>query len=185
LAASRCCWDRRWTRWGYRPVAIGMPRKPNNTTTKHFQSYAGAAARSGWPLPSWALGRAQGCRRFASCAGLIEEALALSHLLGDIRIHVASETQIAVIEFLTGHTAEAVDRARRTVETTRRQGTLATESTALHALADFLILDDHIEPGRAAALRVFELSRALGNVDPKRTQWRCDFRNRIERGSER
>ena len=50
------------------------------------------------------------------------------------------------------------------VETSRQHGTLATEFTALHALAGFLILDNQIEPGRAAALRAFELSRALGNV---------------------
>jgi len=31
-------------------------------------------------------------------------------------------------------------------------------------LAAFLIFDDQIEPGRAAALKAFELSRALGNV---------------------
>jgi tetratricopeptide (TPR) repeat protein len=95
---------------------------------------------------------------------LIDEALALSNALGDIRMHVACETQIAVIEFAVGQTAEAIDRARRAVETSRRYGTLATEFTALHALATFLIFDDQIEPGRAAALRAFRLSRALGNV---------------------
>jgi tetratricopeptide (TPR) repeat protein len=95
---------------------------------------------------------------------LIEEALALSNALGDIRVQVACETQIAIIEFAAGRMAEAIDRARRAVETSRRHGTLATEFTALHALAAFLIFDDQIEPGRAAALRTFELSRALGNV---------------------
>jgi len=35
---------------------------------------------------------------------------------------------------------------------------------ALQWLAAFLIFDDQIEPGRAAALKAFELSRALGNV---------------------
>jgi hypothetical protein len=39
------------------------------------------------------------------------------------------------------------------------------EFIALHWLTAFLILDDQIEPGRAAALRAFELSRALGNVN--------------------
>jgi predicted ATPase len=95
---------------------------------------------------------------------LFEEALALSSALGDIGMRVASETQIAVIESLVGQLAEAIDRARRAVETARRDGTLATEFTALRALATFLILDDQLEPGRAAALRAFELSRALGNV---------------------
>jgi predicted ATPase len=99
------------------------------------------------------------------CArALIEEALALCKALGDIRMNVACETQLAVIEFATGQTAEATDRAKRAVEMARRHGTLATEFTALHALAGCLILDDQIEPGRAAALRAFELSRALGNV---------------------
>jgi hypothetical protein len=41
---------------------------------------------------------------------------------------------------------------------------LSTEFTALIALAAFLIFDGQIEPGSAAALRSFELSRALGNV---------------------
>jgi tetratricopeptide (TPR) repeat protein len=94
----------------------------------------------------------------------IEEALALSNALGDIRVHVACETQLAVIEFAAGQMAEAIGRARRAVGTSCRRGTLATEFTALLFLAAFLILDDQIEPGRAAALRAFELSRALGNV---------------------
>jgi hypothetical protein len=38
------------------------------------------------------------------------------------------------------------------------------EFSALHWLAGFLILDDQIKPGRAAALRALELSRALGNA---------------------
>ena len=66
---------------------------------------------------------------------------------------------------LAGQMAEAIDRARRAVEASRRHGTLTVEFLALHWLAGFLILDDQIEPGRAAALRAFELSRALGNVD--------------------
>src|SRR5271166_2471689 len=60
---------------------------------------------------------------------------------------------------------EAIDRARRAVEASRRHGTLIIEFQAVHWLAAFLILDDQIEPGRAAALRAFELSRAVGNVD--------------------
>jgi tetratricopeptide (TPR) repeat protein len=95
---------------------------------------------------------------------LVEEALALSKALGDARMHINCETQLAVIEFAAGQMAEAIDRARRAVEKSRQHGTLATEFTALHALAGFLILNDQIEPGRAAALRAFELSRALGNV---------------------
>ena len=60
--------------------------------------------------------------------------------------------------------AEAIDRARRAVGASRRDGTLTAEFIALHWLAGLLILDGQIEPGRAAALRAFELSRALGNV---------------------
>ena len=60
--------------------------------------------------------------------------------------------------------AEAIDQARRTAEASRSHGTLTAEFRALHILAAFLLLDDQIEPGRAAALRAFELSRALGNV---------------------
>ena len=70
-----------------------------------------------------------------------------------------------MIAFAAGQMAEAIDRARRAVEASRRHGTLTAEFMALHWLAGFLILDDQIEPGRAAALRAFELSRALGNVD--------------------
>jgi tetratricopeptide (TPR) repeat protein len=95
---------------------------------------------------------------------LIEEALALSTSLGDIRMHIACETNIAHIEFAVGQTAEATDRAKRAVEMSRRHGTLATEFTALLTLAAFLVFEDRIEPGRAAALRSCELSRALGNV---------------------
>ncbi len=93
---------------------------------------------------------------------LIEEALALSKALGDVRMHVGCETELAVIECAAGQMTEAIDRATRAVEISRRHGTLATEFTALHAMAGFLILDGQIEPGRAAALRAFELSRALG-----------------------
>jgi hypothetical protein len=60
--------------------------------------------------------------------------------------------------------AEAIDRARRAVEASRWHGTLTIEFLALHSLAGFLILDDQIEAGRAAALRAFELSRAFGNL---------------------
>jgi hypothetical protein len=61
--------------------------------------------------------------------------------------------------------AEAIDHARRAAEASRRHGILAAQLLALHFLAVFLVLDDQIEPGRAAALRAFELARALGNVD--------------------
>ena len=60
--------------------------------------------------------------------------------------------------------AEAIDRARRAVEACCRHGLVTIEFVALHALSGLLILDDQIVAGRAAALRAFELSRALGNV---------------------
>ena len=48
------------TQAGHRPAAIGTSRKPSNTSTKHFQSCAGVAARSGWPMRSWAPGPCAG-----------------------------------------------------------------------------------------------------------------------------
>ena len=95
---------------------------------------------------------------------LLEEALSLSKALGDVRVEDASKVHLAIIAFAAGQVAEAINRARRAVEASRWHGTLAAEFMALHWLAAFLILDDQIEPGRAAALRAFELSRALGNV---------------------
>ena len=96
---------------------------------------------------------------------LIEEALALFKALGDVRLRDVCDVELATIAFAAGQTAEAIEHARRAVEASRRHGILTTEFLALHDLAAYLILDDQIEPGRAAALRAFELSRALGNVD--------------------
>ena len=95
---------------------------------------------------------------------LVEEALALSKALGDVRVYDLCETQLAAIAFRAGQMAEAIDYARRAIEASRRHGTLTAEFMALHWLAGLLLLDDQIEPGRAAALRAFELSRAFGNV---------------------
>jgi tetratricopeptide (TPR) repeat protein len=95
---------------------------------------------------------------------LTEEALALSKELGDVRVLGAWEAQLALNAFAARRMAEAIDLARRAVETSRRHGTLTAEFLALQWLATFLILDDQIEPGRAAAFKAFELSRALGNV---------------------
>ena len=60
---------------------------------------------------------------------------------------------------------EAIDRASHAAEACHRHGTLTAEFLSLHRLAGFLILDDQIEPGRSAALRALELSRAIGNVE--------------------
>ncbi len=94
----------------------------------------------------------------------VEEALALSKALHDDRVLDYCEARLAFIAFAAGQMAEAIDRARRAVETSRMHGILTIEFLALHSLAGFLILDDQIEDARAAALRAFELSRALGNV---------------------
>jgi hypothetical protein len=96
---------------------------------------------------------------------LVGEAFALSKALGDDRMHVVCETQLAAIAFLAGQTTDAIDGAKRAVEASRQYGTLTAEFMALLWLAHFLILDGQIEPGRAAALRAFELSCALGNPD--------------------
>jgi hypothetical protein len=93
---------------------------------------------------------------------LVDEALVLSKALGDVRVQDGCETRLAVIAFQAGQTAEAIDRARRAVQASRRHGTLTAEYMALQWLAGFLILDDQIEPGRVAAGSAFELARALG-----------------------
>ncbi len=95
---------------------------------------------------------------------LIEEALALLKALGDVGMDGFCETELAVVAFLAGQMAEAISRARRAVEMSRRHDALTAEFFALHSLAGCLILDNQIEPGRAAALEAFELSRALGNM---------------------
>lgn len=99
---------------------------------------------------------------------LVEEALALSKALGDGLQLSACEALLATIAFAAGQTAEAIDRARHAVETSRQNSALSAEFIALHSLAAFMILDGQFEPGRAAALRAFELSRALGNAGPPR-----------------
>jgi predicted ATPase/DNA-binding winged helix-turn-helix (wHTH) protein len=103
-------------------------------------------------------------RDFQAARALEEEALALFKALGDVRGQDTCEANVALMTFTAGRTAEAMDRAGRVVETSRRHGTLIAEFMALRYLAAFLLLDDQIEPGRAAALRAFELSRAFGNL---------------------
>ena len=95
----------------------------------------------------------------------VEEALALFKALGDVRLHDICEAQLATIAFEAGQMAEAVARAVRAAEASRRHGILQPEFLALHFLAGLLILDDQIGPGRASLLRAFELSRALGHPD--------------------
>jgi predicted ATPase/class 3 adenylate cyclase len=96
---------------------------------------------------------------------LTEEALVLSKALGDADSLALCEGQLAKITVYEGGAmVEAIDHARRAVEACRGHGTLSAEFIALHRLAGLLILDDQIEPGRVAALKAFELSRALGNA---------------------
>jgi tetratricopeptide (TPR) repeat protein len=115
-----------------------------------------------------ALLRAGGSRLGAgdllAARALVEEALALSKTLGHVRLHDTCEAQLATFAFEANRMAEAIDRARRAFEASHRHGTLTAEFLAQYYLAAFLILDDQIGSGRAAALRAFELSRALGNV---------------------
>jgi predicted ATPase len=94
----------------------------------------------------------------------IEEALALSKALGEVRLHDHCEAQLAMIAFDAGQMKEAIARARGAVEVSRRHGNLTAEFLALHRLAGFLMLDDQTEPGSAAALKALDLSRAVGNV---------------------
>jgi predicted ATPase len=119
-------------------------------------------------LLAYALMIAGGARRVAgdldAARALVEEALAVSKAAGDVRTHNACQAHLATIAFLAGQTAEAIDRARWAAEASRRQGTLAAEFLAVDRAATFLLLDDQIEPGRAAAFRAFEFSRAFGNV---------------------
>jgi len=93
---------------------------------------------------------------------LVEEALALSEALGDDRLHDTCEAALAFYAFTVGQVVEAIDRVRRAAAVSHRHGTLTAEFLALYWLAALLILDDQIEPGRATALRAFELSRAFG-----------------------
>ena len=93
---------------------------------------------------------------------LVEEAMALSKVLADDRLHDTLAAQLALMAFWSGQMAEAIDRARRAVDASRRHGTLTAEFLALHSLAGFLVLDDQIGASRSVAPRAFELSRALG-----------------------
>jgi predicted ATPase len=95
---------------------------------------------------------------------LFEEALALTKALGDVRANGSCEIHLAAIAFLTGQRADAIDRLKHAVEASCRHDILTVEFMALQWLAAFLIVDDQIEPGRAAALRGLELSCALGNM---------------------
>jgi tetratricopeptide (TPR) repeat protein len=133
----------------YNDEALSILRRGGRTKRLAYALLvAGGARRSGGDLKA--------------ARALLEEALSLSKALGDVRVEDASKVHLAIIAFAAGQMAEAINRARRAVEASRWHGTLAAEFMALHWLAAFLILDDQIEPGRAAALRAFELARALG-----------------------
>jgi predicted ATPase len=95
---------------------------------------------------------------------LTEEALALAKGLGHDRMYDHWESQLALNAFVGGQRGVALDIARRAIGTSRGHGFVEAEFMAQYYLATFLLLDDQIESGRAAAFRAFELSRALGNV---------------------
>jgi predicted ATPase/class 3 adenylate cyclase len=119
-------------------------------------------------LLALALQNAGGVRNMAgdsrTARVLTEEALILSKALGSVSLEADCEGQLAkIIASQGGPMAEALDHARRAVEVCRGHSALMAEFRALQRLAALLILDDQIEPGRAAALRAFELSRALSN----------------------
>jgi hypothetical protein len=90
-------------------------------------------------------GNRRGAGDLKAARTLVEEARVLSEALGDDRLHDASEAQLALIAFLAGQMAEAIDRARRAVDASRRHGTLTAEFMTLHFLAGFLILDDQCQ----------------------------------------
>jgi len=165
---------------GGEPALLGQALTQAGTSTKGYRNIAEAGQyldealsilrRSGRTKRlAVALLNAGSSRRRAGelnvAGALINEALSLSIARGDIRVRDHCEAQLAMIAFAAGQMPEAIDRARRAVEASRRHGTLIAEFQAVHWLAGFLVLDDQIEPGRVAALRAFELSRTLGNMD--------------------
>jgi predicted ATPase/class 3 adenylate cyclase len=167
-------------RVGGEPVLLGQALTQAGASTNRYRDVAEAEQYHGEALSilrqcgrtkrlANALLSAGGSRLSAgdlqAARALIEEGLALSEALGDVRVHDNCELQLALIAFAAGQTAEAIDRARRAFEASRRHRTLTIEFIAQQYLAAFLIIDNQIGPGRAAALRAFELSRALGNVD--------------------
>jgi hypothetical protein len=166
-------------RFGGEPVLLGQALTQAGLSTSRYRDVAEAEQYLGEALSvlrrcgrtkrlALALDHAGVSRRAAgdlkAARALITEALALHKALGDVRKHVICEAVLATIEFEAGQMVEAIARARWAAEASRRHGTLQAEFLALFLLAGLLILDDQVEPGRAAALRAFELSCALGNA---------------------
>jgi predicted ATPase len=124
-------------------------------------------------LLAYALMIAAGCRMnggdLDAARAFVEEAMALCKTVGDARTHDACEAHLATIAFQAGKMAEAIGRARRATEASRRHGHLMAEFLAVDRAAAFLILDGQIEPGRAAALRAFEFVRVFGKAGLNRS----------------
>ena len=135
---------------GGEPVLLGQALTQAGSSTSRYRDVAEAEQYHDEALSvlrrcgrtkrlATALLGAGGMRRDAgdlkAARALVEEALALSKALGDVRMHDACEAQLAIIAFAAGQMAEAIDRARRAVETSRRHGTLTAEFMALHRLA--------------------------------------------------
>jgi predicted ATPase/class 3 adenylate cyclase len=164
---------------GGEPVLLGQALTQAGASTSRYRDVAEAeqyldealsvlrrCGRTKWL--AIALNAAGSMRRDAgdlqTSRALLEESQALSKALGAVGLHNFCDVELAHVAFAAGQVAEAIDRARRVVEASHRNGFVMIEFLALHYLAGFLILDDQIEAGRATALRVFELSRAFGNV---------------------
>jgi predicted ATPase len=164
---------------GGEPVLLGHALSQAGASSRSYRGVAEAGQYFDEALPvlrqcgrtKWlgdALHAASSIRKDAgdlqTSRALTEEARALAKALGDLRLQDACELDLVHIAFAAGQMAEAIDGARRAVEASHQHGILTIEFLALHSLASFLILDNQVEAGRAAALRALELSRAFGNL---------------------
>jgi len=171
-AARLSCWGRRWCRLGYRPPAIYS----DVTEAKLYNGEALSVLRPSGrtKVLANALMVASAIRRYVgdsqAALAFARQALALSKALGDVRRHDFYEAHLSISAFAAGELAAAIDRARRAVEASRLHGNLTAEFMAQRCLAAFLILDDQVKQGHAAALQALELSRQLwvnlpGSID--------------------
>ena len=104
-------------------------------------------------------------QEIAAARAFVEEAQILSGRLGDVWLHDACAVQLASIAFEGDELAEAIERATSAVATCRAHGNLRNEFVALQWLAGYLLVDGRVDDGFVRALKAFELSRTLGNVN--------------------
>ena len=132
---------------GGEPVLLGQALTQAGTSTSRYRDVAEAEQyhdealsvlrRCGrTKLLAYALlcagGMPQGCRGFAGCAGARRRGAGSCPRRSVISACTTSaRCNSLLIAFAAGQMAEAIDRARRAVETSRRHGTLAAEFTAL------------------------------------------------------